>query len=68
MKKARTLVVSELSAGQMVEDVRMAVEGQRPVEFLGFTRRRGAVGEGTGGAGRKLLQKLRRKTASQGTR
>jgi 2-oxoglutarate ferredoxin oxidoreductase subunit alpha len=31
----RALLVVELSAGQMVEDVRLAVEGRLPVHFLG---------------------------------
>jgi pyruvate/2-oxoacid:ferredoxin oxidoreductase alpha subunit len=34
-KKARVFVVVEMSNGQMVEDVRLAVNGARPVEFLG---------------------------------
>ena len=32
---ARGILVVELSAGQMVDDVRLAVEGRAPVEFLG---------------------------------
>jgi 2-oxoglutarate ferredoxin oxidoreductase subunit alpha len=31
----KALLVVELSLGQMVEDVRLAVEGKRPVQFLG---------------------------------
>jgi 2-oxoglutarate ferredoxin oxidoreductase subunit alpha len=34
-EKARTLLVVELSTGQMVEDVRLAVQGSRPVRFYG---------------------------------
>jgi 2-oxoglutarate ferredoxin oxidoreductase subunit alpha len=34
-ERARTVLVCELSCGQMVEDVRLAVEGRRPVCFLG---------------------------------
>jgi pyruvate/2-oxoacid:ferredoxin oxidoreductase alpha subunit len=34
-KRARRIVVVELSTGQMVEDVRLAVEGRCPVEFYG---------------------------------
>ncbi len=34
-KTARTFVVVEMSNGQLVEDVRLAVNGVRPVEFLG---------------------------------
>jgi pyruvate/2-oxoacid:ferredoxin oxidoreductase alpha subunit len=33
--KARVFVVVEMSNGQMVEDVRLALNGARPVEFLG---------------------------------
>ncbi len=32
---ARTFLTVELNAGQMVEDVRLAVDGRRPVEFTG---------------------------------
>ena len=34
-EKARVFVVVEMSNGQMVEDVRLALNGARPVEFLG---------------------------------
>jgi 2-oxoglutarate ferredoxin oxidoreductase subunit alpha len=34
-ERARALVVVELSAGQMIEDVRLAVEGRTPVFFHG---------------------------------
>jgi pyruvate/2-oxoacid:ferredoxin oxidoreductase alpha subunit len=33
-KTARVFVVVEMSNGQMVEDVRLAVNGARPVEFF----------------------------------
>ena len=33
--RAERLLVAELSNGQMVEDVRLALEGRRPVEFYG---------------------------------
>jgi pyruvate/2-oxoacid:ferredoxin oxidoreductase alpha subunit len=33
--QAEKLLVVELSNGQMVEDVRLAIEGKRPVEFYG---------------------------------
>jgi pyruvate/2-oxoacid:ferredoxin oxidoreductase alpha subunit len=33
-RRARVFVVVEMSNGQMVEDVRLAVNGARPVEFL----------------------------------
>jgi 2-oxoglutarate ferredoxin oxidoreductase subunit alpha len=35
--RVRAILVVELSAGQMVEDVRLAVEGRRPVGFHGRT-------------------------------
>jgi 2-oxoglutarate ferredoxin oxidoreductase subunit alpha len=35
--RVRGILVVELSAGQMVEDVRLAVEGRCPVSFLGRT-------------------------------
>ncbi|MBP1620140.1 MAG: vorB [Acidobacteria bacterium] len=34
-ERARAVLVCELSCGQMLEDVRLAVEGRRPVHFLG---------------------------------
>jgi len=34
-KRAAALAVVELSTGQLVDDVRLAVEGRRPVEFYG---------------------------------
>ena len=34
-EKARAILVVELSTGQMVEDVRLAVQGSRPVRFYG---------------------------------
>ena len=35
--RARLFVVVEMSNGQLVEDVRLALNGARPVEFLGRT-------------------------------
>jgi len=35
-RRAKALLAVEMSAGQMVEDVRLAVNGARPVEFAGF--------------------------------
>jgi 2-oxoglutarate ferredoxin oxidoreductase subunit alpha len=35
--KVRAILVVEMSAGQMVEDVRLAVEGRCRVEFFGRT-------------------------------
>jgi pyruvate/2-oxoacid:ferredoxin oxidoreductase alpha subunit len=36
-ERARLFVVVEMSNGQLVEDVRLALNGTRPVEFLGRT-------------------------------
>ena len=36
-KTAKAFVVFEMSAGQMVEDVRLAVNGAKPVSFHGRT-------------------------------
>lgn len=36
-KQAKVFLVAELSAGQMVEDVRLAVNGEKPVAFYGRT-------------------------------
>ena len=37
LKTAKKFLCVEMSTGQMVDDVRLAVEGQRPVEFYGRT-------------------------------
>ncbi len=37
MKTAKKFLCVEMSTGQMIDDVRLAVEGQRPVEFYGRT-------------------------------
>ncbi len=34
-KRARGVLVAEMNAGQMIDDVRIAVNGQAPVEFFG---------------------------------
>ena len=34
-KKVRSLLVVEMNGGQMVDDVRLAVEGRVPVNFYG---------------------------------
>ncbi len=34
-QKAKAVLVTELSTGQMIEDVRLAVEGKRPIHFYG---------------------------------
>jgi 2-oxoglutarate ferredoxin oxidoreductase subunit alpha len=67
-KKARTVLVVEMSAGQMVEDVRMALSGSRPIEFLGYTGGEAPSVKELVALGRKLLQKPRRRAASQATR
>ena len=36
-KKAKAFLVVEMSMGQMIEDVKLAVEGKRPVHFYGRT-------------------------------
>ena len=36
-RRARKFLVVELSTGQLVEDVRLALEGRCPVEFYGRT-------------------------------
>ncbi|MBN1917310.1 MAG: 3-methyl-2-oxobutanoate dehydrogenase subunit VorB [Verrucomicrobia bacterium] len=36
-ERAQAYLVVEMNAGQMVEDVRLAIEGRRPVEFYGRT-------------------------------
>ncbi len=36
-KKAKTVLVVELSTGQMIEDVQLALEGSRPIHFLNRT-------------------------------
>jgi 2-oxoglutarate ferredoxin oxidoreductase subunit alpha len=35
--RAKKVLVTELSAGQMIEDVRLAIEGKVPIHFLGRT-------------------------------
>ncbi len=36
-KAAKRFLAAEMSMGQMVDDVRLAVNGQRPVHFIGTT-------------------------------
>ena len=36
-KRCKAFVAVEMSTGQMVEDVRLAVNGARPVSFIGTT-------------------------------
>jgi len=37
LDRVRAYVVVEMNAGQMIEDVRLTIEGRRPVEFYGRT-------------------------------
>ena len=41
--RAQVFAVVEMSLGQMVDDVRLAVNGRRPVEFLGRCGRQCAI-------------------------
>ena len=69
--RAAKVLVVELSNGQMVEDVRLALNGQVPVEFYGRVRRQRAVGRrsarddehaaGTGVAGMRRGRRERTK-------
>ena len=68
LKKAKTLVVTELSYGQMLEDVRLAVEGRVPIEFLGYAGGEAPSIKDLVAQGRKLLKKSSRKKASKGKR
>ena len=61
LKKAKTLVVTELSYGQMLEDVRLAVEGRVPIEFLGYAGGEAPSIKELVALGRKLLKKSNRK-------
>ena len=36
-RKAKRILVVEMSMGQMLEDVKLAVLGKRPIEFYGLT-------------------------------
>jgi hypothetical protein len=36
-RSAKAFAVVELSTGQLIDDVRLALEGRRPVEFYGRT-------------------------------
>ncbi|MBN1394843.1 MAG: 3-methyl-2-oxobutanoate dehydrogenase subunit VorB [Pirellulales bacterium] len=67
-KKARTLLVSEMSYGQMVDDVRLAVEGRVPIEFLAYAGGEAPSVKELYALGRKLLKKPRKKHASKGKR
>jgi 2-oxoglutarate ferredoxin oxidoreductase subunit alpha len=60
-RKARLLLAVEMSAGQMVQDVRLAVAERVPVEFIGRMGGEAPSIKELVAAGKKLLQKPRRK-------
>jgi len=64
--KSKKFLVVEMNLGQMVEDVRLAVEGRRPVEFYG----RPGGGVPTPGELLKVIQKalLQKKSGGAATR
>ncbi len=55
-EKAKAVLVVELSTGQMVEDVRLAIEGTKPVYFYGRTGGMLATPEEIAGVGRDVLE------------
>jgi len=59
--KARTLLAVEMSSGQMVQDVELAVAGRLPVEFIGRMGGEAPSIKELVALGKKLLQKPRRK-------
>ncbi|MEN6457638.1 MAG: 3-methyl-2-oxobutanoate dehydrogenase subunit VorB [Thermoguttaceae bacterium] len=65
VSKARTVLVTEMSTGQMVQDVRLAVNGQLPIEFLGYAGGEAPSVKGLVALGRKLLQKSTRKDSKK---
>jgi 2-oxoglutarate ferredoxin oxidoreductase subunit alpha len=68
LKKAKRIVVVELSAGQLIQDVQLAALDRLPIEFVGYMGGEAPSVKELVALGRKLLQKPRRKTASQGKR
>jgi 2-oxoglutarate/2-oxoacid ferredoxin oxidoreductase subunit alpha len=62
IKKARKLVVCEMSAGQMIDDVRIAVANEWPIEFLGYTGGEAPSVKQLVALGRKMLKKPQRKS------
>ena len=61
LKKARQIVVVELSAGQLIEDVRLSASDRLPIEFVGYMGGEAPSVKELVALGRKLLQKPRRK-------
>ena len=61
LKKARRIVVVELSAGQLIEDVRLSASDRLPIEFVGYMGGEAPSVKELVALGRKLLQKPRRK-------
>jgi 2-oxoglutarate/2-oxoacid ferredoxin oxidoreductase subunit alpha len=55
-EQAAAVLVVEFSAGQMIEDVRLAVESRRPIHFLGRQGGQLAVPEDVVDAVRRLVQ------------
>jgi len=60
LKKAKQLVVVELSAGQMIEDVRLATSDRLPIEFVGRSGGLPPTVKEIVALGRKLLQKKKK--------
>jgi len=54
-EEAAAVLVVEFSAGQMIEDVRLAVQGRRPIHFLGRQGGQLAAPEEVAGAARRIL-------------
>ncbi len=57
LPKAKRIVVVELSAGQMIEDVRLATSDRLPIEFVGYMGGLAPSVKELVALGRKLLQK-----------
>ena len=55
---AKEYLVVEMNMGQMVEDVRLCIEGRRPVEFYGRMRRGHPHAGGGAGADRAIQGRL----------
>ena len=61
MKKAKMLAVVELSHGQMLDDVRIAVADRAQIEFIGRAGGEAPSVKELVAAGRKLMKKTRTK-------
>jgi 2-oxoglutarate ferredoxin oxidoreductase subunit alpha len=66
LKQARQILVVEMSAGQMIEDVRLSTSDRWPVGFLGRTGGEAPSVKELVAAARKLLRVPRRKGAAGG--